>query len=138
MVTLLSRERIRRPYLDLGRAIASARRRADLTQHQMADLAHISKGYPGQIEGGQVRPEPETLRAIAAAVSVPYEALAELAGYLRPALTDADTVEDLQEVEQFKGFPKRLRRRLLRIGDEMVQYEADRDSDAAGDRESEE
>jgi transcriptional regulator with XRE-family HTH domain len=88
MVTLMAREPAARPYLALGRRIASARRAAGLTQRQFAQRVGISEGYPNQIEQGRNRPDTDLLQTIARVLSLEYNEMGALAGYLRPAPDD--------------------------------------------------
>ena len=77
-----SRSSAPRPYLALGRRIAALRERAGLSELEMARRAFISEGYPGALERGRVRPDPEVLRRLALAIDGDYEDLAILAGYI--------------------------------------------------------
>lgn len=50
--------------------IKNARKKAKLTQRELADLIHLSQGYIGDIERGRSNPSIETLQLIAEALSV--------------------------------------------------------------------
>src|SRR5437870_7690848 len=61
--------------LELGRQIRLLRRKADLTLHELARAARVSKSLISQVERGLASPSISALRRIASALDVPIAAL---------------------------------------------------------------
>lgn len=70
---------------NIGEFVAQARKRAKLTQGQLAEKTGLSIGYIGNLERGSVdRPKRPTLEALAAALDVSLNDLATEAGMSDP------------------------------------------------------
>lgn len=75
---------------NLGPYIKKARtdRRMSLRDVEEATGKDVSNAYLSQLESGKItKPSPHVLFALSSALSVPYEALMERAGYIVPAST---------------------------------------------------
>ena len=55
----------------LGQKIKAARKAAKITQIQLADMTHLSRGYIGAVKIGTYNPSLATLQSIAEALNVP-------------------------------------------------------------------
>ncbi len=80
----------------LGEFIRSQRELANLSLRQLADIAHVSNPYLGQIEKGLYKPSAEVLKNIASALQISAETM-----YAQAGLLDEDTkAPPGQNVEQ--------------------------------------
>ena len=61
--------------MSIGENIRLRRKERGLTQFELADLAHISRSYLGDVERGRYNPSVETLHQIAEVLNVPVSAL---------------------------------------------------------------
>lgn len=133
-----------------SRRLAAARERKGLTQARLARLASVSPAELARIEGGEVRPSPETLESLAGVLGVslnylvrdesdPEAVLAGLSPDVRRALLDPEVQALLQSVV---GLDRRcfllvldvvqaLRRCTLPVG---TQATAAPDASARGER----
>ena len=103
---------------ELGAAIARARRRARLTQPELAARVNISQSHVSFIEQGRRRPEASVLQNIARVLDVPYRELAELAGYLPRHEGDRAvtvTADEMDDIVRFRDLPSETRRYLLEV-----------------------
>jgi len=111
------------PYRSLGERIARLRigrgtaRRPDVSQGELAERVGIAQTYVSAVERGLNRPEPETLRQIARALTTSYMDLAILAGYADPPTnyrpSDADA-------DWFMDKPDTFRRGVRRMWDSFL------------------
>lgn len=62
-------------YVALGKNIHSYRKRADLTQAQLAEKTEYSDSYIGQLENARTKPSLEAIVRIASALSVTVDQL---------------------------------------------------------------
>ena len=69
-------------YERLARVVRRARLSRGLTQRQLSRLLRMSEGYVGHLERGGIRPNVETLKALAGALGLVYGELAVAAGYI--------------------------------------------------------
>ena len=69
------------PWAALGAALATARHRRAVSQHQLARHLGITQAAYSQFERGQIRPRPAVLAQLAIALGVDVSPLAPLAGY---------------------------------------------------------
>ena len=69
-------------YERLARMVRRARVSKGLTQRQLSRLLRMSEGYAGHLERGGIRPNVETLKALAATLGLVYGELAVAAGYI--------------------------------------------------------
>jgi len=77
--------------MDLGARLAERRRERGESLKAVADAAHISTAYLQKLERCEVKaPSPHVLRALAAAMDLPYGDLMALAGYLDAAIAGVD------------------------------------------------
>jgi transcriptional regulator with XRE-family HTH domain len=81
-MVLMTKPRKRPSYVALGSRLRMLREKAGISQRELARRAHISEGYPTQLEKGTSRPEPDVLRSISDVLNGDYEELAALAGYV--------------------------------------------------------
>lgn len=72
----------RRPYGALAEQIRTARVSKGMTQRQLSGALRKSEGYVGHLESGRIRPNVDTLKAVAGAVGLVYGELAVAAGYI--------------------------------------------------------
>lgn len=78
MVRMPARDSRTRPYWRLGNRLQALRKRAGLTQEELAAAAKLSTGYPGRFERGTIRPHADVLKAIADALELNDRELLEL------------------------------------------------------------
>jgi GTP cyclohydrolase IA len=72
--------------MDLGAELAGRRRERGESLRAVSDAAAISTAYLQKLERCEVKaPSPHVLRALAAALDLPYDHLMGLAGYLHPS-----------------------------------------------------
>ena len=69
-------------YERLAGMVRRARLSKGLTQRQLSRLLRMSEGYAGHLERGGIRPNVETLKALAATLGLVYGELAVAAGYI--------------------------------------------------------
>ena len=60
-------------YKAMGKRIRRARRRQDITQEQLAELADVSTSFIGHIERGTRVPSVQTLYNVCAAIKITME-----------------------------------------------------------------
>lgn len=66
----------------LGEFIRSQRELANLSLRQLAEIAHVSNPYLGQIEKGLYKPSAEVLKNLASALQISAETMYAQAGLL--------------------------------------------------------
>ena len=71
-----------RRYGALADLLGRARLSKGMTQRQLSRALNMSEGYVGHLESGRIRPNVETLKALAAALGLIYGELAVAAGYI--------------------------------------------------------
>ena len=71
-----------RRYVALADSLREARQSKGLTQRQLSRAINMSEGYVGHLESGRIRPNVETLKALAATLGLVYGQLAVDAGYI--------------------------------------------------------
>lgn len=116
----------KQPYRRLSDLIRRARLAKGLTQRQLSRALRMSEGYVGHLERGQIRPNIETLKALAAHLGLLYGELAVAAGYItreefeRPIderqlarLTEIGDLSD-EEWESVQDFSRYIRSRRPR------------------------
>ncbi len=77
-----SMDRPERPYQALAKLVRSARISKGIRQRALSRTLNKSEGYVGHLEGGRIRPNVETLKALATALGLVYGELAVDAGYI--------------------------------------------------------
>ena len=105
----------------LADLIRRARLSRGMTQRQLSRALRRSEGYAGHLERGGIRPEVETLKALAATLGLVYGELAVMAGYItreefespidERQLARLTEIDDLtaEEWESVKDFARYLR-----------------------------
>lgn len=113
------------PYARLSELLRTARLSKSLTQRQLSRAIGKSQGYVGHLERGRIRPNVETLKALAGYLGLLYGELAVEAGYIgreefdRPIddtqLARLAEVGDLteEEWESVKDFARYVRSRRV-------------------------
>jgi transcriptional regulator with XRE-family HTH domain len=71
-----------RGWKSLGEFIRAQRELADLSLRQLAEMAHVSNPYLGQVEKGLYKPSAEVLKNIASALQISAETMYAQAGLL--------------------------------------------------------
>ncbi len=71
-----------RPFGSLADLVKRARVAKSLSQRQLSSAMGRSEGYVGHLERGRFRPDPESLKALSAALGASYGELAIEAGYI--------------------------------------------------------
>ncbi len=72
----------KRGWETLGDFIRSQRELANLSLRQLADIAHVSNPYLGQVEKGLYKPSAEVLKNLASALQISAETMYAQAGLL--------------------------------------------------------
>jgi len=72
----------KQPYRHLAGLVQKARLSKGLTQRQLSRAVRMSEGYVGHLERGLIRPNIETLKALAPHLGLRYGELAVSAGYI--------------------------------------------------------
>ena len=105
----------------LADLVRQARLSRGMTQRQLSRALRRSEGYAGHLERGGIRPEVETLKALAATLGLVYGELAVMAGYItreefespidERQLARLTEIDDLtaEEWESVKDFARYLR-----------------------------
>jgi transcriptional regulator with XRE-family HTH domain len=83
----------------LGALVRAQRLAADLSLRELSARTHVSNAYLSQIERGLHEPSLSVLRAIAAALGMPLEALLTRAGVLEGEPGDDQAPSGLRETE---------------------------------------
>ena len=114
------------PYSRLSELVKAARLSKGLTQRQLSRAIDKSEGYVGHLERGRIRPNIETLKALAGVLGLLYGELAVEAGYIGreefetpiddKQLARLAEVDDLteEEWESVKDFARYVRSRRSR------------------------
>lgn len=90
----------------LGNQIRTARKKADLTQEQLAERVHVSTRHIANIEKGKMNPSYEILLAILRVLPVSLDAL------ITPGIEDAD--QELKELGRiYLSCPPEMRKALM-------------------------
>ena len=71
-----------RRYAGLADLVRQARISKGMTQRQLSRALKMSEGYVGHLESGRIRPNVETLKALATVLGLVYGQLAVEAGYI--------------------------------------------------------
>jgi len=71
-----------RGWKTLGEFIRSQRELANLSLRQLAEIAHVSNPYLGQVEKGLYKPSAEVLKNLASALQISAETMYAQAGLL--------------------------------------------------------
>lgn len=89
-------DNMNRGWKTLGEFIRSQRELANLSLRQLAEIAHVSNPYLGQVEKGLYKPSAEVMKNIANALQISAETM-----YAQAGLLDEDTKAPAgQNVEQ--------------------------------------
>ncbi len=90
----------KREHLDgLGQFIRAQRRMAELSQRELARIAHVSDAYVSQLERGMHEPTVKVLRSIAAALDIRANTMLRYAGWLEDSAGEQDDDADEPDVE---------------------------------------
>lgn len=101
---------------DLGSNLRAARRRAELSQKQLAAAVGVSQAMISQLERGEKRPSLDLFEKIAAELGVS-------ASYLLGETRDGVTKEEELYLVQFRRLPPQARERLHRYGKQLSEKE---------------
>ena len=91
----------------LAEMVRQARLSRGMTQRQLSRRLKMSEGYVGHLESGRIRPNVETLKALAASLGLLYGQLAVAAGYITrqefESPIDERQLARLSEVDDFSA-----------------------------------
>ena len=112
-----------RRFTELAALVRTSRISRGLTQRQLSRALRKSEGYVGHLESGRIRPNVETVKALAMVLGLLYGELAVAAGYITreefespiddsqlARLTEVGDLTD-QEWESVKDFARYVRSR---------------------------
>ncbi len=95
----------------LGQKIKSARKAAKITQVQLADMTHLSRGYIGAVEIGTYNPSLSTLQSIAEALNVPVGTFLEED---KPAVSNLSD-DEIGLIESYRGLSSDNKKTLCNL-----------------------
>ena len=87
-------------YKELGKRIRAERRRQDLTQENLAEMADISNSFMGHIERGGRTLSIETLAKLANALNVSIEYIVCGEFYYQPDMLPAEIIDALNRMSE--------------------------------------
>lgn len=89
--------------MEFSQFLKKVREKRGLSIRQLALYANVSNGYISQVERGERgTPSPEVLKKLSGPLSISYEQLLKVAGYLPSEDTDSElTLRDPDPEEQF-------------------------------------
>ena len=107
-----------------GEKIKAARKRAGMTQQELADKLNVSFVNISQFENNKRNPKLETIRKIAAAIGVPAK---ELMGDYEFDQPDSPQLKDMLDSESWDRWVDQDRRQIFKSREEFEEWSKDFD-----------